>query len=135
MALINWTDQFSVNIVKIDEQHKGLIDLLNKLHESMKTGKGKEVISEVLNSLVTYTKTHFATEEQLFKTHGYPGNAVHSMEHAKLTQQVAKVQQDFLKGEKVLTMDVLNFLKDWLNNHIMKSDKQYSAFLNAKGVK
>jgi hemerythrin len=134
MALITWKDSYSVNIKELDNQHKKLIDLINVLHDSMKEGKGKEAICNVLDQLVHYTATHFAAEEKLFLKHGYPGSQDHYLKHQDLIEQVSSLQKRFESGESVLTIEVMAFLKDWLTDHILASDKKYTSFLNSKGV-
>ncbi|MGZ6208055.1 MAG: bacteriohemerythrin, partial [Syntrophales bacterium] len=62
MALITWTDALSVNIKETDTQHRRLIDLINKLHDSMKVGKGNDVLGPILSDPVKYTVSHFSTE-------------------------------------------------------------------------
>jgi hemerythrin-like metal-binding protein len=77
---------------------------------------------------------HFAHEEQFFRMHGYPGAAAHQAEHLKLTDQAKALKQQFETDQTRVTLDTLKFLRDWLNNHIIGSDKQYMEFLLAKGV-
>ncbi len=135
MPLFQWSQNLSVNIAEIDKQHRKLVDLINLLYDSMKEGKGKEVVGKILNDLTDYTVHHFSTEERLFEKYAYPEYARHKKDHEDLTKQVIDIKGKFMAGKTVLTMEVMNFLKDWLNNHIMQVDKKYSAFLNAKGVK
>lgn len=134
MAFIDWKDELSVNIRMIDDQHKELIKLINELSDAMKVGKGKDVMGKVLSKLVDYTKMHFGTEERLFQTHGYPGYIAHKSEHDKLTKQVLDLKTKFDNGQSVITVEVMNFLKDWLQKHIIGTDKKYSSFLIGKGV-
>ena len=134
MALFVWSDKYSVNIKEIDNQHKKLVDMLNSLHDSMKAGKGNEVLGKTLMELIQYVGTHFATEEKLLSTNGYPEYNAHKAEHTKLTQKAIELQKDFQQGAPVITVEVLGFLKDWLQNHILGTDKKYSSFLNSKGV-
>lgn len=135
MTLITWDDsKFSVNINVIDVQHKKLVELINLLHGNMKVGRGKDVIGKVLNELISYTDYHFDTEERLFQQHGYPDIANHKKVHGDLKKKAIELKTEFEKGVTIITPNVLNFLSDWLTNHIIKMDKAYSAFLNGKGV-
>ncbi len=134
MPLIQWTQSLSVNIKEIDSQHKRLIELINLLHESMRAGKGKDVLGKVLGDLADYTVSHFGTEEGLFQKYGYPEYLRHKREHDELTKQVLALKDKFETGAPVITVELMNFLKDWLNGHILNSDKKYSEFLNSKGV-
>jgi len=47
----------------VDDDHKKLIDMLNRLYEGMKNGQGKEVVGKVLHDLIRYTKFHFAAKK------------------------------------------------------------------------
>ena len=134
MALFAWNNGYSVNVQEIDNQHKVLVDIINKLHDSMKVGKGKEVIGEILDELVTYTVFHFGHEEKLFSGNGYSDTNRHKAEHKKLIEQVQNLQNDFKSGKTLITMEIMNFLKDWLSNHIMVTDKKYSSYLNSNGI-
>ncbi len=134
MALFVWSDKYSVNIKEIDEQHKKLVDMLNELHDSMKAGKGKEVLGSIFTGLIQYVGTHFATEERLMSSNAYPEYAAHKAEHTKLTQKALELQKNFQEGVPVLTVELMNFLKDWLQTHILGTDKKYGPFLNSKGV-
>ncbi len=134
MALFNWNAQYSVNVKEIDDQHKVLIKLINDLHDAMKAGKGKDILGTILNELVQYTVKHFSYEENLFESKGYPDSKAHKEVHKKLIAQVTTLKNNFDNGNEVISMDVMNFLKEWLSGHIMGTDKKYSSHLNAQGV-
>jgi hemerythrin len=134
MALITWTEALSVSIKEFDDQHKKLVAMVNELHSAMGSGKGKEVMGKILDGLVEYTKSHFAAEERLMQKHGYAGYVAHKAQHDALTKQVAELHASVREGKAVVTVDVMNFLKDWLARHIMDTDKKYGPFLNGKGV-
>jgi hemerythrin len=134
MALFNWSNEYSVNIKEIDEQHKVLISLINELHDKMKVGKAKEVLGDILDKLIDYTVYHFKHEENLFASNGYPDSNIHKTVHVGLVQQVKEIKKNFEGGKVVLSMEVMNFLKGWLGNHILGTDKKYSSYLNSKGV-
>jgi len=134
MALVDWKEVYVVHIDQVDTQHQKLVSLINELHDSMKLGKAKEVLSKILNDLVDYTLYHFATEEKLFDTYDYPDSGMHKQQHKELVEQVAALQKKHEAGEKVLTIDVMNFLRDWLHDHIVGSDKKFGPYLNSKGV-
>lgn len=134
MGLMEWNASYSVNVKEIDEQHKKLISLLNKLYEAMREGKGKAILKDVLSELLAYTDNHFKYEEELFEKHGYTNKAPHLKEHENLKKKVIDLQKNFEKGNAVITLELLDFLMSWVENHILKVDKQYTPFLNSKGV-
>jgi hemerythrin len=134
MALIEWKAVYAVNIAEIDTQHKKLVDLINILHEAILAGKGKEALAQILADLVDYTLYHFSTEEKFFDEYDYPETDQHKELHKDLVQQVATLQKKHTDGEKVLTIDVMNFLRDWLQDHIVGEDTKFGPYLNSKGV-
>jgi len=135
MALINWTDNLSVGVKVSDDQHKKLIDLINKLNDAMRVGRSKEVISEIIAGLANYTVTHFATEEKYFDQFGYPGAASHKREHNDFVKKVSDFKEGFDKGNLMLSIDITKFLRDWLVKHIQGTDKKYTSFFNEHGLK
>ncbi len=135
MAFFIWDNSFSVGVPSIDDQHRNLIKVTDRLFEAMKVGKGNEVIGEILSSLIDYTITHFTYEEKIMQTTGYPAYLAHSQVHQNLIQTVTQFHERFQAGNTLLTVELMNFLKTWLMNHIKEDDMKYGPFLVAKGVK
>src|ERR1039458_6546454 len=135
MPLMTWTDKLSVGVGVIDEDHKKLVGMVNELYDAMQAGQGRDSLGRILNGLVQYTKFHFAREEKFFAQTGYPAAVPHKQEHDALTRQVLDVQQKYAAGATpTLSLDVMQFLKNWLVNHIQGSDQKYRPHLNAKGI-
>ena len=135
MALINWSPALSVGVKDIDDQHKKLVDYVNELNDAMHAGKGKDALGKVLSDLVSYTVSHFAMEERLMGQHHYENSAPHKAEHAKLVKDVSEFKKKFEAGNAMISVEIMNFLRDWLANHIMKTDKKLGQALNAAGMK
>lgn len=132
MAMFPWDDKYKTNHLTIDTDHKKLVELINQLADAMQAGKGRDVCGKVLNELVNYTKTHFANEEKLMAAHGYVKTAEHKAEHAKFVQEVADFKGKFDSGALTVTSSLLNFLRDWLINHILNSDKALVQAISRK---
>ncbi|MFQ3573331.1 MAG: bacteriohemerythrin [Thermodesulfovibrionales bacterium] len=132
---IQWSDVFSVNIRDIDEQHKQLFKLVNELFAAWKGNKPQEVVGKALDGLIQYTATHFKTEEEYFKKYNYPETSSHIEIHNALVKQALDLKQKFDAGKLDINMEVMNFLKNWLNNHILRVDKRYGPYLREKGVR
>jgi hemerythrin-like metal-binding protein len=132
IPLMTWDDALSVGIEAIDDQHKKLIVILNRLHESKGSGKGDATMKQILKELIDYTVYHFAFEEKLFDQHGYPETLGHKESHRKLEAQVLEFAQAFEAGSASLSAELFMFLRGWLNGHIRGSDRQYSPFLACK---
>lgn len=86
----------------------------------------------MLSELVSYTLYHFRAEAGAFQKYGYPEQRQHKTEHDDLTKKVVDLQNKFNAGGLVLSTEVMNFLKDWLNNHILNIDMKYGPFLLSK---
>jgi len=130
--MFEWKPQFSVQIPEIDTQHKRLFVLASELHNALQQGKGKTVLEQSLARLVDYTKTHFATEEQLMRRYNFPETALHKMQHDQLTAQVLDLQKKFREGQATLGIELMMFLKNWLEQHIAGSDQKYGVFIRGK---
>lgn len=136
MALLEWSDEFSVGIVLIDKQHKILIRAINLLAMAVQHKSSRELMQEIFTTLRDYTDTHFAYEEELFDRFGYPDTAEHKAQHRALLQKVVDLEKKWQTGQAEIGPEVLKFLVDWLRMHILGSDKKYSPFLiKALGIK
>jgi hemerythrin len=132
--MFEWKPQYSVSIASIDGQHQNLFRLAEELYAAMSAGQGKPALARILDRLVQYTTVHFAHEERLMSLHGYPDLAAHTAEHRALTKQVLDFQAKFEAGHSILTVQVLHFLKDWLQKHIAASDQKYAPYLRERAV-
>ncbi len=134
MAFFTWDQKYSVGVRELDTQHKQLINILNELYEAMQAQKDKAVIGKIISELASYTKIHFSTEEKYMEKYNYSDLASQKREHEKFIEKVKIFQQDFESGKLALSINVASFVKEWLANHILISDKKYGPFLNSKGV-
>jgi len=134
MALVTWDQSYGVSVSRLDEQHQKLFSLINSLHEAMRQGKGQEVVQDTVRELAAYTATHFRAEEELLRKAGCPGLVAHEAEHQKYVAKVNQFAEDLKAGRNASSISVLGFLKDWLAEHILRTDRSYSAYLNAQGV-
>lgn len=132
MALMEWNNSLMVGHSKIDTDHKKLVDLLNRLYDAMQSGKGANVCGQILADLITYTKQHFAMEEQLMSGSGYEKLGEHKAQHAKLVDDVLAFKARLDTGATTLSVSLFRFLKDWLSNHILGSDRELVAALNGR---
>jgi hemerythrin-like metal-binding protein len=135
MALIDWEDSLSVGVASIDGQHRKLVDLINKLNDAMKLGKARDLLGSIFNEVIEYTAYHFSTEEDYMERAQFAGAGMHALEHKQLVNKVLGLQKEFAAGKVTITVEVMNFLRDWVAKHILTTDKKYSAALIAKGIK
>ncbi len=131
MAFLDFTDQLKVGFALIDDDHKILIDQVNMLADAMNNGDEQDTVASVLNVLIDYTEFHFGREQELMVKSNYDLSPGHLKEHAVLVKQVVEMRRRFDAGE-IGVKDLLAFLKVWLSQHILKSDKALAAHLLAQ---
>ncbi len=135
MSLIKWTNNYSVGIKEIDNQHKGLVNLLNELFNAMRVGQANDVLGEIINQLIRYAQVHFATEEKYFDEFNFELANEHIEEHRQFAEKVVDFKKEFDGGNIVLSMEVFNFLKNWLTDHMLGMDQQYKQCFLENGLK
>jgi hemerythrin len=132
MALLKWSSKYSVGVHSMDSQHTVLFKILNDLHGAMMSGQAKQITGDLLRKLVTYTRDHFAAEEALMAAAGYTALAQHRLKHRELMKQVDDFAARYQNGESNLNLPLLNFLRDWLTNHIQQEDQLYGPAVNKR---
>lgn len=132
MAIIEWREEYSVGIQEIDEEHKQLVNLINQLNEAIVLGSKPEKVESVFSQLIDYTRIHFAVEEALMRIVHYKGYDAHKEIHDDITKQVIAFKEKFYSGRYQTASELMNFLINWLFNHINQVDKMYvETFVNA----
>jgi hemerythrin len=130
-----WTEAFRVNIAVLDQQHQQLIDTMNQLDQALRKGEGKAALDAVLDKLVEYALVHFATEESLMEQHQFPGLFSHRAQHEEFRKRLAEYLEAHKASKPGVPVSLLFFMQEWIKEHLSKTDKLYSAFLNARGVR
>lgn len=134
MPVLEWNDSFLIGIRLFDEHHKHLVSLLNMTFDGVTTNAPKDELGAVLDELIDYTAYHFAAEEHWMREQHYPGLDVHVTEHEEFTKRLGEIVKDFYNGKSDVDLVVLNFLTDWLTEHILEKDSAYGAYVAAKGL-
>jgi len=134
LTLLTWNHACAVGVKAMDEQHAVLMDTLNEIRVALVHGQGREEMSEALNRLIDFTRMHFASEEQLLESNGFPGAAEHRDAHQKLLGQIAEAASRTQHNDEVYMRSMLLFLRDWYMTHIEELDSQYGDWLNRRGI-
>jgi len=128
---MEWAPELSVGVKEIDDQHKKLVEIINKANEiSLEKEKG----SKVLNELIEFVRVHFGTEEKYFKQTNYLGSEEHILEHARLIEKVLEFKTKHEEG-KCPCDEFLKFLKKWVENHLKIMDRKYVETFKEYGLK
>lgn len=135
MEKIDWNPSFSVGVELLDEQHKRIIGMINRLISDREATVRSETISELLDGLTKYATDHFRTEEQLLEEYAYPDLTRQKREHKAYRIKIVAFHQATTSHEDSVPGEFLKFMRDWLVNHILKTDMKYRSFLTERGVK
>ncbi|MEJ5166948.1 MAG: bacteriohemerythrin [Thermoanaerobaculia bacterium] len=132
--MIEWREEFSFGIEKIDNQHKEFLKRLNGFLSSLKEGKGKEEIEKVFEFLKEYVIFHFEEEETFMKNMDFPDFEKHKKTHQDFKENINKLKEDLDKEGASLSfvLKVSKELTQWYINHIGKMDKKYALAFKGK---
>ena len=124
-----WDDSLSVGVSSIDRQHKVLISLINDLHIAIDNGEGQGQAKYILKKIINYAKGHFIYEESLFEGLNYIATEEHLSSHRNIEAKLSELLSNSEDAGFNLSGDLMIFLKNWLNNHILIEDMGYSELL------
>ncbi|UCD30007.1 MAG: hemerythrin family protein [Planctomycetota bacterium] len=144
MAFFEWQPEFSVSVAEIDQQHQRLIGLVNQLHEAIEKSNQlatmQSVLSEMdaitstINEMIDYTIYHFSTEEKYMLEYKYPQYQQHKGEHQLFIDKVQNFKRNFENTKTRLSLDIADFIMNWWQEHILKTDKKCGIFLHQNGL-
>jgi hemerythrin len=127
-----WSDEYSVGIAEIDEQHKTLFVMIDKLHQAIMKHEGSAACKTILVELVDYARVHFALEQTLMRVGKYPEYEAHCKLHKDLVEEVEALQKKIASGRAAISFELLQFLRNWLTKHILNEDMKYGAFFKGE---
>jgi hemerythrin len=134
MTVFHWREALSLDVAAIDDDHRTLIDMLNRLHFMSLAGDDREAIAAVMHELVRYTQRHFRREEMLMRLSGYPGYEAHRRMHKALATRVQEYYDSYrAKPTRFNIKKLYDFMADWLVVHITKEDMKLQPYVARLG--
>lgn len=130
---MEWHEIYSIGVEPIDSQHKQLVHMVSRLQTTLAGGDINQEVANALRFLVDYTKRHFADEEKVMQEIDFEELDHHKELHKKLINDVVHILLDIKKGKTVDPYAFIDFLTDWLINHIRYEDKKIGKALAARG--
>ena len=128
-ALVKWEAEYNLGVEEIDNQHRTLVDLLNKTWEGVVFRADKDKVLELIEQLERYTVAHFAAEEVYMAAIHYPNLEDHRLTHKKFIARIESEKKFAIAGGQ-LSLGLVNFLKQWLLEHILGADKAFAEYAN-----
>jgi methyl-accepting chemotaxis protein len=131
---VRWSEELKVDVPIFDRHHQSLLGLVDKLYQALKTENTHETLMGIFDELLHYTSYHFGAEEAAFEEFGYPDCNDHKGLHKQLVNKALELREDLQHGKPMVAVEVMEFLRDWVTQHIKGCDRLYSAFFNDKAV-
>lgn len=129
MKTITWDDGLSVEVDEIDDDHRKLVELYNLLIQAINEAEPADYIDALLEELISCTVWHFRHEERLMLKYEYAAFEEHKSEHRDLIEGARELQQKFHQNNKQLSSDDIEYLSQWLTEHIVGNDMRLGFFL------
>ena len=134
METINWNESFSVGVAEMDNQHKKLVSMINRLIEEQHTLTEPVTIAQLLTEMTDYAQVHFRAEEYLMAEYGFDHLDDQVASHEEFISKTISFMSAADVGPNILSKALLEYLKSWLVGHILQDDMQYKEFFQAKGL-
>lgn len=132
---LEWDDKYSVGVIEIDNQHKRMFAVINDLLEAIETNTPADHLGHIIDELIKYKKFHFATEENYFKEFNYEGTEEHVTKHHEFNEKLEAMRKKHPELTIEFAFDLVDFLEDWLINHLMTLDQAYVKCFHEHGLK
>jgi methyl-accepting chemotaxis protein len=120
--MLEWNSSLIVHHPDIDRQHLEMVVLLNLLNEAVREHRSRQLVGSLLDDLLVHTRHHFASEEQIMASLGCPGLDDHCAMHRTLDAQLVDVRAGFQNSGGAISLDLLDYLKNWFVTHITEMD-------------
>lgn len=130
---IEWDDAFSVNVSEIDEEHKKLIKIINKVINISNQEDARDEIAIVLYEMTNYALNHFKTEENYMRKSKYANYQLHKDEHNDFIKNTVDFGSRTMNSGHDITGDLLEYLQSWLVSHIQGTDKEFFSYFHRNG--
>ena len=131
---VTWTPDIAVGVGAFDRHHQRLFALIDRLYQAMQSGAGRSALGDIFDELLEYTGYHFNAENAALEHFGYPQCAQHQQEHEELVKKATALRRQLDEDKSMVAVEVMEFLRDWITNHIRGCDRLYSEFFHNKDV-
>ena len=131
MDCLEWSEEFSVGVDQLDEEHITLFALFNDVCAAVEEGRPHQETETLLRALLDETREHFASEERLIAATGFPGFTEHANHHRELSAVLREYIAKFEREDCGDSASLIGFLRQWLTRHVLYEDHAYGSWMNA----
>jgi len=133
MSFVEWPGTLATGHSVIDNEHRQLVGITNRLAVTLEVEDGTNVVRQALCDLLDYAVEHFSHEELLMDQHRYPATEGHRLAHTALLNAIGGMLLDFFEKGLPISADLMALLQRWLSEHIGRDDKALALHLLAAG--
>lgn len=131
--IFKWKDIYKTGIEVIDKQHQRLFEIGDEIYNLAVLKDGQDHYDEImtlLSSLKDYAVYHFGYEESLMEKYKYKELETHKKQHESFVAKLNEIEsQDIDSKQKMVILDILDFIVGWISNHIIGSDLKYKDII------
>ena len=132
MSLIEWKDEFEIGIPSVDYEHRGMILMINKLHEKLAENADRDTIIDFLGEIHTLISAHFALEEKEMMEMAYNEFEAHKEDHEDLLDQIRDMMDEMEQDSSGAVTKALGpRLNNWFGEHFRTRDARLHGFLES----
>lgn len=135
LPALEWSDNLSVSVRQIDEQHEKLVEAINELNSKLQAGSSQEELKKTIEEIVYLASDNMRLEEEMMRELYFPGFQAHFLCHAEVASKLHELRAQSERTGFVLTREVPAALMNCLSRHIRDVDRRYTACFNAKGMR
>jgi hemerythrin len=131
MPVIEWVEALSVHVDEIDEEHRGIIEIINDLHDALLSSRTSELDNartRALDTMEEKVSSHFATEEAFMARIGYPDLKSHREKHHAFLELLRQHRKNLQDGVILLNSELMKTLAGWFIDHELGEDQKFSSF-------
>lgn len=130
-----WNEKrHGIGIASLDEQHRQIVEQVNRVISAIEGGASSEVMHELMDGLILLARQHFDFEECLMSEHGFPGLEGHAREHLGLLQKLDMFNETLFFSDPHRLKLIQAFITDWAELHLLKGEKVLGKYLTSKGL-
>jgi len=128
MAVIIWNKLFEFDVPEMDKQHRTLVEIMNRLVDSMESADGKIKILALMEVASQYVVNHFTDEEKLMTDIGYPELEKQQKLHKEIIEKMLIFKKGIESGEIISVKGTIEELRELFKTHIFVEDRKYGYF-------
>jgi len=127
--LIEWREEFRLGLPEVDEEHRGLIDAINRLHRELVVGAAIVRVTGAIGDIHAAIASHFALEEKEMAALRYDGYLAHKTDHERLLDEILDILDEVVATDRYDPAALSARLSAWFVEHFRTHDAQLHHWL------